>query len=63
MRQTCLLNLGSDPGWMERFLDWWLNHGLRHDLQWFAQREPLEQTRKASGAGYLGRMNACIPGV
>ena len=49
---------------MERFLDWWLsNHGLRHDLQWFAQRrEPLTDEEKHQVLDtWVGYLNACIP--
>lgn len=56
VRQT-YSNLGSDPGWMERFLDWWLsNHGLRHDLQWFAQRREPLTTEEKHQVLYLGRI-------
>ena len=64
VRQT-YSNLGSDPGWMERFLDWWLsNHGLRHDLQWFAQRrEPLTDEEKHQVLDtWVGYLNALYSG-
>ena len=54
-------NLGCDPGWMERFLDWWLsNQCLRHDLQWFAQRsEPLTDEEKHQTLDtWIGYLNA-----
>lgn len=54
-------NLGSDPEWMERFLDWWLsNHGLRHDLLWFARRnEPLTEEEKHQALDtWIGYLNA-----
>ena len=54
-------NLGSDPEWMEQFLDWWLsNHGLRHDLLWFARRnEPLTEEEKHQTLDtWIGYLNA-----
>ena len=58
-------NLGSDPGWMERFLELWLsNYGLRYDLQWFAQRcEPLSDVEKHQVLDtWVGYLNALYSG-